>query len=137
MDNTGYILSKAEAREMIMPFANDFYSCIKNGFTDFYAAQAIKPVMENHTKSTVLWDFILQNIKALVIKHKDVFKLEKKQRMYLLVIRGKIAVKFKKFDEHSLSANIRTKQVGQFRNYIFELQKNVQLFPMEIGWKID
>ncbi|RYE24770.1 MAG: hypothetical protein EOP51_06305 [Sphingobacteriales bacterium] len=131
-----YLLSKPEARVVLEPYATPFYKAIRDGFSDFAEMQSIKPLVENHAKATALWDYILQKIKVLVLNSNGDLKLERKKRMCFLVVKSQIAIKFKKFNKDSISANIVTVQVEQFRNHSFEFQ-SVQLFPMEIGWQVD
>lgn len=131
-----YILSKSDARELLNPYAQEFYLAIRNGFSRFESSQAADPVEYNHTKAIVIWDYTIQNIKRVVNKYKDKLRFETKQRMVFIVIEDKIAVKFKKFDDNCKSGNIETNQVGDFRNHMFK-HDSMQLFPIEIGWQVD
>jgi hypothetical protein len=131
-----YLLSKSEARNLLEPYATPLYAAIRDGFRDFAEMQSIKPLMENHAKATAVWDYILQRIRRLVVGSNGSLRLERKRRMCFLVIEDKIAIKFKKLNKGSISRNIHTKQVLQFRNHLFKFQ-GTQLFPLEVGWHVD
>ena len=131
-----FLLTQQEAKELIEPYAHQFYQAIQQGFNDFTSAQAHRPVRENATKSHIVWDYILQRVNAVVVSNSNNLRLQKKNRMFYVEVNSKVAIKFKKFDDNCKSSNIQTGQVLTFRNHLFE-HHGQQIFPIEIGWNVD
>lgn len=133
---TQYLLTQVEAKDLLSTFAPIFHAEIRGGFNDFQKVQSFMPVYENLTKSTLVWEYIIQRIKKVVADNPDRLRFKKKRRMFLVTIDSKMAIKFKKFNNDFLSSNIPTFQVTNFRGHALKLD-NQEIFPVEAGWRVN
>jgi hypothetical protein len=131
-----YTISKEEARELLIPFAQSFYEAITGGFQDYKTYDSGRGHIHNKTvKSNLVRSYVVDRLKKLVIENSNL-RLIEKQRMLVVAIGDKLRVRFKKLDKKYRSQNVRTKQSLEFRNRTITFNGQ-QALPMDAGWRVD
>lgn len=129
-------LTKKEVKEILNPYSELIYNEIQNGFQDYIDNDLVNAHIHNNcTKSNLISSYIIYRIRKLVFE-KPELKLIEQQRMIILLVKDKVAIRFKKLDKDYKSLNIPTKQSRKFRNRSLNF-KGTSAIPVDAGWRLN
>lgn len=109
-------------------------------FNSFFLSKLHK--LSKRANSNVIRDFIIENIKEVVEKNRDVMWINEKRGLFTLCIKPlggpTFVIRFKKFNKNLRTSNIRTQQALQFNGQqsIFPFAINEKIIHLNAGYQL-
>ena len=130
------LVAQAKAFQELESHVEHLAAMVKGAWTD---AQSLDPelrlVITPRSEASIIHDFMLDRASKYAAKTPGV-RYFKRQLMHGIVINDTYAIRFKKFDEDSISSNQPTAQVARFRSQI-NLPGIDAVHHLEVGYVTD
>lgn len=113
-----HLVDQAKAFKELEPHVEHLAAMVKGAWSDTKSlSPEFRLVMTLRTEASAVHDFMLARASSYAAQVEGV-RYFKRNLMHGLVINGKYAIRFKKFDEEGISRNQPTAQVAKFRSQI-------------------
>lgn len=115
-------LSAQAAREILKPYEREVKECIVSAW-DEYGKIPFRHKLTPRTRANVVHDFMVDNARKL--EYRPGIRIHEINGLFIICIKDKLFIRFKKLDEDKLSHSIQTQQTLEFLG-----QEELPRFPV-------
>lgn len=131
-----FLSQREQVKTDLLPYAQRLYECISYGYSDYIEYDSPRGHIHNETvKANLIRSYIIHRVKQLLVEDSSI-RLVENNKMLLLIIADRIAVRFKRLDEHLKSKNVKTKNVIDFRLHKLEVE-GTELISLDAGYRLN
>lgn len=112
------LIEREEALSILSGHLDAFYQVVSGAWGDYMSYPNEKRVVHSgRSRASLVHDHMVDRASRYAVEGMGV-QIVEKRKLYLFVFDGRIAVRFKKFDEELKTCNQPTNQVWQFKSQI-------------------
>ncbi|MFF2015017.1 hypothetical protein [Paenibacillus sp. NPDC058177] len=116
------LMTEFEAKAILEPYIPKIHKAILDAVNSYFANPALallRSKMSKRSDASICHDLIIENMKS-VFEGESGIKCSYSNKLFLLVVKGQVVLRFNLFDSNKLSHGIQTGQLIAYNNQQFD-----------------